>query len=120
MPIDTMARPQRHLSDHLSNSAVWSTFFEQGAFHDGDIVVTRPFNAGTTFTRQNLQQILVNGAARDTTLSASSPWLDSGWGNDAAMLAIPHQQAEPFDWHATTRRSGPACTATCATSDRRR
>lgn len=86
--------PTRALRDYLSNSLVWADFLAQGGFVDGDIVVADPFKAGTTWTQRILQQILHNGEEKDAGLSDTSPWLDSSWGDHAAMLRVLKEQRE--------------------------
>lgn len=78
--------PTRILRDYLSNSMVWGDFLDQGGFVEGDIVVADPFKAGTTWTQRIVQQILQNGEENEGGLSDTSPWLDSSWGDHAAML----------------------------------
>ncbi|MEY8015079.1 sulfotransferase domain-containing protein [Mycobacterium servetii] len=98
MPSQLIA-PTRVLRDYLSNSSVWEDFLVQGGFVGGDIVVADPFKAGTTWTQRIVQQILHNGEEGDAGLSNTSPWLDSGWGEHAEMLATLKGQRE-----AGTRR----------------
>ncbi|WP_407686707.1 sulfotransferase domain-containing protein [Mycobacterium sp. HUMS_1102779] len=93
MPNQLIA-PSRVLRDYLSNSLVWEDFSAQGGFVDGDIVVADPFKAGTTWTQRIVQQILQNGEEGDGGLSDTSPWLDSSWGDHAAMLATLKGQRE--------------------------
>lgn len=89
-----MIAPTRVVRDYLSNSMVWEDFVEQGGFVDGDIVVADPFKAGTTWTQRIVQQILHNGDEKDSGLSDTSPWLDSSWGDHAAMLDVLKQQRD--------------------------
>jgi aryl sulfotransferase len=84
----------RTVRDYLSTSLVWGDFLAQGGFVPGDIVVADPFKAGTTWTQRILQQILDNGEEREEGLSDTSPWLDSSWGDHAAMLAMLRAQRE--------------------------
>ena len=86
--------PARILRDYLSSSLVWKDFMAQGGFVPGDIVVADPFKAGTTWTQRILQQILDNGEEREASLSATSPWLDSSWGDHPKMLAMLREQRD--------------------------
>ncbi|WP_437601004.1 sulfotransferase domain-containing protein [Sorangium sp. So ce590] len=86
--------PTRVVRDYLSSSLVWGDFVAQGGFVSGDIVVVDPFKAGTTWTQRILQQILDNGEEREQGLSDTSPWLDSSFGDHAAMLAVLQRQRE--------------------------
>ena len=86
--------PARILRDYLSSSLVWDDFMAQGGFVPRDIVVADPFKAGTTWTQRILQQILDNGEEREASLSDTSPWLDSSWGDHARMLAMLREQRE--------------------------
>jgi aryl sulfotransferase len=86
--------PARIVRDYLSSSLVWNDFMAQGGFLPGDIVVADPFKAGTTWTQRILQQILDNGEERETSLSDTSPWLDSSFGDHARMLAMLREQRE--------------------------
>lgn len=86
--------PTRVVRDYLSNSLPWADFMTQGGFVDQDIVVADPFKAGTTWTQRILQQILSNGEEHETSLSDTSPWLDSSWGNHPEMLAVLKEQRE--------------------------
>jgi len=80
--------------DYLSSSLVWRDFLEQGGFVSGDVVVVDPFKAGTTWTQRIIQQILDNGEEPAAGLSESSPWIDSSWGEHAAMLRLLREQRE--------------------------
>ncbi len=84
--------PVRTVRDYLSSSLVWADFLAQGGFVPGDIVVADPFKAGTTWTQRILQQILDDGEERDASLSDTSPWLDSSFGDHARMLAMLEEQ----------------------------
>jgi aryl sulfotransferase len=86
------AAPTRPYRDYLSSSLVWKDFLAKGGFVTGDIVVADPFKAGTTWTQRILQQILDDGVERPQGLSDTSPWLDSSWGDHAAMLAVLDEQ----------------------------
>jgi aryl sulfotransferase len=86
--------PMRTYRDYLSSSLVWQDFLAQGGFVPGDIIVADPFKAGTTWTQRILQQILDDGEEREQGLSDTSPWLDSSWGDHAAMLAMLRVQRE--------------------------
>ena len=81
---DDLSKPSRTVRDYLNSSVVWNDFLAQGGFAAGDIVVADPFKAGTTWTQRILQQILDNGEERERSLSDTSPWLDSSWGDHAA------------------------------------
>ena len=89
---DKVIMPTRTVRDYLSSSLVWKDFLAQGGFVPGDIVVADPFKAGTTWTQRILQQILDNGEEREKGLSDTSPWLDSSFGDHAAMLRVLGQQ----------------------------
>ncbi len=89
---DEITVPTRTVRDYLSSSLVWNDFLARGGFVAGDIVVADPFKAGTTWTQRILQQILENGEERGEGLSDTSPWLDSSWGDHAAMLAALEEQ----------------------------
>lgn len=91
---DEMIKPTRIVRDYLNSSLVWNDFLSEGGFVAGDIVVADPFKAGTTWTQRILQQILDNGEEREKPLSDTSPWLDSSWGDHAAMLAMLKAQRE--------------------------
>ncbi|ORA20269.1 glycolipid sulfotransferase [Mycobacterium angelicum] len=86
--------PTRVVRDYLSSSLVWDGFLAQGGFVEGDIVIATPVKSGTTWTQRIIQQILRNGAENDGSLSDSSPWLDSSWGDHAEMLDVLNQQRE--------------------------
>lgn len=89
---DKAILPTRTVRDYLSCSLVWRDFLAQGGFVPGDIVVADPFKAGTTWTQRILQQILDHGEERDQALADTSPWLDSSFGDHAAMLATLREQ----------------------------
>ncbi|KYF77326.1 glycolipid sulfotransferase [Sorangium cellulosum] len=91
---DTLITPTRIVRDYLNSSLVWNDFLAQGGFVSGDIVVADPFKAGTTWTQRIIQQILDNGEEREEALSDTSPWLDSSFGDHAAMLAMLKAQRE--------------------------
>ncbi|KYF96739.1 glycolipid sulfotransferase [Sorangium cellulosum] len=91
---DTLIPPTRIVRDYLNSSLVWNDFLAQGGFISGDIVVADPFKAGTTWTQRIIQQILDNGEEREEALSDTSPWLDSSFGDHAAMLAMLKAQRE--------------------------
>lgn len=86
--------PTRVVRDYLSNSLVWERFLDQGGFVDGDIIIATPVKSGTTWTQRIIQQILRNGAEKDGSLSDTSPWLDSSWGDHAEMLAVLREQRD--------------------------
>jgi aryl sulfotransferase len=86
--------PTRTVRDYLSSSLVWKDFLDQGGFVPTDIVVVDPFKAGTTWTQRIIQQILDNGEEPAAGLSETSPWLDSSWGDHAAMLRALREQKE--------------------------
>lgn len=86
--------PTRVVRDYLSNSLVWHDFLAQGGFVEGDIVIATPVKSGTTWTQRIIQQILRNGAENDGSLSDTSPWLDSSWGDHAGMLDVLGQQRD--------------------------
>jgi aryl sulfotransferase len=90
----TLILPARSVRDYLSSSDVWDDFLAEGGFVAGDIVVADPFKAGTTWTQRILQQILDNGEEPEQSLSDASPWLDSSFGDHAAMLARLRQQRQ--------------------------
>lgn len=90
----SLTLPTRSVRDYLSCSDVWSAFLADGGFMVGDIVIADPFKAGTTWTQWILQQILHNGAELEASLSDSSPWLDSSFGDHPAMLASLRQQRQ--------------------------
>jgi aryl sulfotransferase len=91
---EELIRPSRTVRDYLSSSLVWNDFLSQGGFVSGDIVVADPFKAGTTWTQRILQQILENGEEPRATLSDTSPWLDSSWGDHKRMLEMLTAQRE--------------------------
>lgn len=91
---DQLLTPTRVVRDYLSDSLVWEGFLAQGGFVEGDVVVADPFKAGTTWTQRIIQQILRNGRESEGGLSDTSPWLDSSWGDHAAMLAVLGRQRE--------------------------
>lgn len=84
----------RVMRDYLCNSLVWNDFLAQGSFVDGDILIVTPVKSGTTWTQRIIQQILRNGAENDGSLSDTSPWLDSSWGEHAEMLDVLRRQRE--------------------------
>lgn len=86
--------PTRVIRDYLSNSLVWERFLGQGGFVDGDIIIATPVKSGTTWTQRIIQQILGNGAENDGSLSDTSPWLDSSWGDHAEMLTVLRLQLD--------------------------
>lgn len=86
--------PTRFVRDYLNSSLVWNDFLAQGGFISGDIVVADPLKAGTTWTQRIIQQILDNGEEHEEALSDTSPWLDSSFGDHAAMLAMLKAQRE--------------------------
>lgn len=84
--------PTRVFRDYLCNSLVWNDFLTQGGFAGGDILIVTPVKSGTTWTQRIVQQILRNGAENDGSLSDTSPWLDSSWGDHAGMLDVLGRQ----------------------------
>jgi aryl sulfotransferase len=86
--------PTRVVRDYLHNSLVWDDFLAAGGLVEGDIVIVTPVKAGTTWTQRIIQQILRNGAENDGSLSDTSPWLESSWGDHAGMLDILKQQLQ--------------------------
>lgn len=93
-PNPQLIAPKRIVRDYLSSSPVWNDFLDQGGFVPGDVVVVDPFKAGTTWTQRIIQQILDNGREPAAGLSETSPWLDSSWGDHAAMLRVLREQRE--------------------------
>jgi len=93
-PTSQLIAPSRAARDYLSSSLVWKDFLDQGGFLPTDIVVVDPFKAGTTWTQRIVQQILDNGEEPAAGLSEASPWLDSSWGDHAAMLRVLREQRE--------------------------
>jgi aryl sulfotransferase len=93
-PAPQLIAPKRVVRDYLSSSLVWKDFLDQGGFIPTDVVVVDPFKAGTTWTQRIIQQILDNGQEPTAGLSESSPWLDSSWGDHAAMLRVLREQRE--------------------------
>lgn len=86
--------PTRVVRDYLHNSLVWKDFLARDGFAEGDVVIVTPVKAGTTWTQRIIQQILHNGAENDGSLSDTSPWLESSWGDHAGMLDVLKRQRE--------------------------
>lgn len=86
--------PTRVVRDYLHNSLVWNDFLAQGGLVDGDVVIVTPVKAGTTWTQRIIQQILHNGHETEGSLSDTSPWLESSWGDHVGMLDVLKRQQE--------------------------
>jgi aryl sulfotransferase len=89
-----LVSPTRVVRDYLHNSLVWEDFLARDGFAEGDVIIVTPVKAGTTWTQRIIQQILHNGAENDGSLSDTSPWLESSWGDHAGMLDVLKRQLE--------------------------
>ncbi|MHA7651849.1 sulfotransferase domain-containing protein [Mycobacterium sp. ML4] len=90
----SLMAPTRVVRDYLHNSLIWDGFLALGGFVEGDIVIATPVKAGTTWTQRIIEQILHNGEEKDGSLSDTSPWLESSWGDHAGMLRVLREQHE--------------------------